>query len=366
MELDGKPISKMLVKELKEHLEQRNLESKGLKAVLVARLEEALRSDAAAKAKEAKPTAMETEAAKKEERQPNGNNKDAAHQKKKEAEAPAAPTQKVEKKEEAKATEMEVSTPKKQGGSQTPKRGAASAGKRKEQEEPTEPVKEQQQAVEKEKEKEVLAKRQRKWGPTTTDTSAVSTDTLKEIIPAESKQKEPVRQVKPPLAQKEKEVTTSTEGADPEVREVPPAKNPVSNTLYLTNFVRPFTKQQVDELLNQTGKVVQSGMDPIKSRCYAIFETEEGAMATREALHNLVWPPANRAKLNVEFATEEEAKRFFTPGSQQPAEVKPKPRVSENVLTLDDLFKKTTAKPPIYWLPLTDSEVEMKRKITVK
>jgi RNSP1-SAP18 binding (RSB) motif len=30
-------------------------------------------------------------------------------------------------------------------------------------------------------------------------------------------------------------------------------------------------------------------------------------------------------------------------------------------LSLDDLFKKTQAKPAVYWLPLTDSEVAEKK-----
>ncbi|EFN59666.1 hypothetical protein CHLNCDRAFT_56500 [Chlorella variabilis] len=39
------------------------------------------------------------------------------------------------------------------------------------------------------------------------------------------------------------------------------------------------------------------------------------------------------------------------------------PRQEDRVLTLDELFKKTTSKPCIYWLPLTDEQVaEKKRK----
>lgn len=51
---------------------------------------------------------------------------------------------------------------------------------------------------------------------------------------------------------------------------VPPSRRPVSNVLYVTNFVRPFLKQHVQDLLSQTGKIVQWGMDQIKSRCYVI------------------------------------------------------------------------------------------------
>mmetsp|Transcript_37927 Transcript_37927/g.45726 ORF Transcript_37927/g.45726 Transcript_37927/m.45726 type:complete len:115 (-) Transcript_37927:465-809(-) len=33
----------------------------------------------------------------------------------------------------------------------------------------------------------------------------------------------------------------------------------------------------------------------------------------------------------------------------------------EPLPTLDDLFRKTKAKPPIYWLPLTDEQVALKK-----
>jgi len=159
---------------------------------------------------------------------------------------------------------------------------------------------------------------------------------------------------KPPVKIQKKE-------EEPEVREVPPSKKPVSNVLFITNFVRPFTKAAVQELLGQTGKVKEWGMDPIKSRCFVIYETEQEATATRNALHNLVWPPSNKTKLQVDFSNENDGRKFISGGAtEKPKDKTPPPQ--EKVLTLDDLFRKTAAKPAIYYLPLTDNEVETKKK----
>jgi len=135
--------------------------------------------------------------------------------------------------------------------------------------------------------------------------------------------------------------------------------------LFISNFVRPLTARQVNELLIQTGKVKDWAMDSVKSRCYVIYETEQEAITTRNALHNLVWPPTNKAKLNVDFSNEVDAKKLISGGSSVTTE-KPKEKVpppQEKVLTLDDLFVKTVSKPQIYYLPLTESQVEAKKKV---
>lgn len=56
-----------------------------------------------------------------------------------------------------------------------------------------------------------------------------------------------------------------------------PAKNPVSDVLYITNLVRPFTLKQLKELLGRTGQIIDDGFwtDHIKSKCYVQYETSE-------------------------------------------------------------------------------------------
>jgi hypothetical protein len=50
----------------------------------------------------------------------------------------------------------------------------------------------------------------------------------------------------------------------------------------------------------------------------------EQGIAARNGLYNLVWPPANKAQLFADFATEEEAKKFFQNGSGQLPETRAK------------------------------------------
>ncbi|KAK7575475.1 hypothetical protein V9T40_011761 [Parthenolecanium corni] len=80
------------------------------------------------------------------------------------------------------------------------------------------------------------------------------------------------------------------------------------SVLYITNLVRPFTVNQLRELLLRTGRIVEDGfwIDSIKSRCYVQFETEDEAFETRCALHGIRWPINNPKVLNVQFATQDD------------------------------------------------------------
>lgn len=165
----------------------------------------------------------------------------------------------------------------------------------------------------------------------------------------------------------------NTENIVPEIRSVPPPKNPESNVLHVKNFVRPLTKIQVEELLKQTGKIVNWGMDPIKSQCFVVYESIEQGILSRQAIHNLMWPSHNTYRLSAEFSTEEDARRFFlknhipvaktgvgsVPSKQEQSEPLPEPEPSK---TLEQLFMKTTSMPVLYYLPLSDEEVSKRKE----
>lgn len=73
----------------------------------------------------------------------------------------------------------------------------------------------------------------------------------------------------------DEEIVTADNKKIQKLQTVP--KSHVSNILFITNLVRPFTVLQLKGLLARTGKIVENGfwIDKIKSKCYVKYETEE-------------------------------------------------------------------------------------------
>jgi len=85
------------------------------------------------------------------------------------------------------------------------------------------------------------------------------------------------------------------------------------------------------------------------------YDTTIQAAAARQAVHCLVWPKTSEKKLIADFESVDDAKRIIAKSGTAPiVETKPP--------TLDELFRKTTTKPPLYFLPLTDAQIEERRK----
>ncbi|KAG0550916.1 hypothetical protein BDA96_01G378700 [Sorghum bicolor] len=200
----------------------------------------------------------------------------------------------------------------------------------------------------------------------------------------------------------------------PKERIVPPSEKPATTSLRIDRFVRPFTLKAVQELLGKTGTVQDFWMDHIKTHCYVTFSSVDEAVATRDAVYNLQWPPNNGNKLVAEFVDPQEVKLKVDPPPPPAAPISPaaatrappvpqtqanqsvprqaatpkeqlppppplaKPPIADPaalvrerlpptpkkpeppVVTLDDLFKKTQSSPRIYYLPLSEEEVAAK------
>jgi len=91
-------------------------------------------------------------------------------------------------------------------------------------------------------------------------------------------------------------------------KELSPAKNSISTIVYVRNLSRPFTRQQLSELLSMDGSYDKERfwIDKVKSQCYVAYENEEVASKTRDRLHRLTWPSGNHRRLIADFATEAE------------------------------------------------------------
>ncbi|CAK9872212.1 unnamed protein product [Sphagnum jensenii] len=246
------------------------------------------------------------------------------------------------------------------------------------------------------------------------ETAAPSLATLPLAVPASSTPKsasglERVAISRPALSRSDVPVNGETQ----KTRVVPPSTKPPTTSLKIDKFLRPFTHKAVKELLANTGAVQAMWMDQIKTHCYVMYSTVDEAVATRNALYNLQWPPQGGRLLTAEFVEPEEVKircdgekaatsnasitRGPVPANNTPAEhvvsapppthpsslppvpasglppppplppparerppMPSKQEMESQGPTLDDLFKKTRAKPHIYYLPLTDQDVAAK------
>ncbi|XP_064466567.1 uncharacterized protein LOC135377806 [Ornithodoros turicata] len=128
----------------------------------------------------------------------------------------------------------------------------------------------------------------------------------KKMISLEKTSTVPKRSVVPPRA---------APASNREDKQPSPAKNPKSRTLFVRNLVRPFTLNQLKQLLKEFGDTDDSEfwIDKIKSKCFVTYMSEEDAVKAREALHQLRWPLCNPKILHVDFSTPEEMARQKEP-----------------------------------------------------
>ncbi|TVU37787.1 hypothetical protein EJB05_11122 [Eragrostis curvula] len=211
-------------------------------------------------------------------------------------------------------------------------------------------------------------------------------------------------------------INSTANGDSPEERIVPPPQKPATTSLRIDRFVRPFTLKAAQEFLGKTGSISSFWMDHIKTHCFVTYSSVEEAVATRNAVYNLQWPPNNGSYLIAEFVDPQEVKFKLEPPPPSPVpatpnsattpklapcqlsnadptiaphaaatsigilptpaslaklpptsnpgpareSLPPRPENLEPALKLDDLFKKTHAYPRIYYMPLSEEEVSAK------
>jgi len=186
-----------------------------------------------------------------------------------------------------------------------------------------------------------------------------------------------------------------------------------TNFLLITNLTRPFTVNALKEMLKRTGTIQEFWIDRIKSTCCVKFDTADQASETRMALNGVAWPVGNPKSLKVAFTSEEEMKKYQEASAEvgtkaggqvgdrltgvrewdrnkmsedsadrdgkrerevkkSEREVRIRERSSDRktplvpMKNLEDLFKKTTASPAIYWRPLTDQDIQRRIELRNK
>lgn len=176
-----------------------------------------------------------------------------------------------------------------------------------------------------------------------------------------------------------------------------------TTALHIQRFVRPFTEKAAREMLSTygltiilfydsdvfLGTVVDMWMPPIKTHCFVIYEKESEAHNAYLGTYNVVWPRGGK-HLMPKFVSTDEAKKAIEDGrskalfarasgsvgyqkarptgvlkrtaSEETPHRDPVRPAAKPAFSLEDLFFKTQAKPPIYYLPLTDEQVAEKKE----
>ncbi|GFT30195.1 apoptotic chromatin condensation inducer in the nucleus [Nephila pilipes] len=207
-----------------------------------------------------------------------------------------------------------------------------------------------------------------KWGSfassqKTSQTINISTNSLKNWFPDFKLLKDPVPEETISFSKDETDMEISTNRMDEDPRHnprkteesrldavmnIPPEDmGSVTKILFIQNLVRPFTLNQLKELLRETGNFVEEDfwIDKIKSKCFVTYETEEEAMKTKHALNGTRWPSSNPKILFVEYSNEEELE-IHRSGSdlskpiQQPAPEPTAPHDSRSAHVIDEYHKK--------------------------
>ncbi|CAF3816649.1 unnamed protein product, partial [Adineta steineri] len=190
-----------------------------------------------------------------------------------------------------------------------------------------------------------------------------------------------------------------------------------SQILYISGLTRPFSLFQLKGLLQRYGTLIDNEfwLDKIKSQCFVTYSTLEEAEHAYKELDGCRWPSTNPRTLSVRFGRQDElefskihdlppdqmsidsvdrlmqektnkisSNRSISPVNgtkvstkrnhtnvQEVNESKRQEEIHSGFLItdvdevidespvkdLDDYFRKTKAKPSIYWLPLTEEQV---------
>lgn len=189
--------------------------------------------------------------------------------------------------------------------------------------------------------------------------------------------------------------------------------------LVIKNLMRPYTISQLKEELTKFGPIQDDKFwtDRVKSKCCVLYENIEHATQTYQSMQNIHWPASNPKKLVIQYITEEEYKGFIEADLMPSVQSKKNDRINNpsvngssdktnkqtgrlgdrlestdvggssiskrlgeklagsEVATavaqtnfnridlgdsqskeLDDIFRKTKAKPQLFWLPLNEDQ----------
>ena len=249
---------------------------------------------------------------------------------------------------------------------------------------------------------DAAAGKKRTWGTSkyskeTIRVKDVSSKSLKDIVPdikpllSEETEVDLERKYDEDEEEDEGQRKSSRHASTEEKKMPKPKITATSSVIRIDNLVRPFTVNQMKELLGRTGTLVEDSfwINKVKSTCLVAYSTKEEAEETIAALDGVKWPSSNPKQISVKPSTEEELNAFLSgtadprqngsaprnnredarPRDNNGSEAKKRPVPDEDDearsrkkrrreedapppgKTLEELFRKTKTQPSIYWLP---------------
>lgn len=153
--------------------------------------------------------------------------------------------------------------------------------------------------------------------------------------------------------------------------------------VFVECLVRPFTNSGLKQLLASAGGVFDEAADfwmpPIKNMAVVVYQTPEQAASTVGALDGREWPVGQGHRLRVRHIPVTDARRAIAAGSMAPVPGNAKAASAgqhardgrggaaagagkdEPAKTLETLFKKTQATPRIFWLPVSEEQAARRK-----
>lgn len=191
------------------------------------------------------------------------------------------------------------------------------------------------------------------------------------------------REAPPPTAAEERPLAPASPVPHGSPTLPPPAD--ATNSIVVEGLRRPFTLGEIQELLAEHGSVQHFWISKNRSRCAAVFADVQAATSAFRALNGVTWPPKIGNALDVSFVSEATARASSdaseavkpstarrsvspTPKARKSASPPRKEPVKETrparesparpAVSVDELFKKTSAKPALYWMPVGEEEAK--------
>lgn len=156
-------------------------------------------------------------------------------------------------------------------------------------------------------------------------------------------------------------LTTPTDNVSQSPKESPPLITPPVEScriVHVSHLTRPFTVNEFKKLLSECGEIEDLWFDSLKTQSFVTFESEVSAEKCQKNLNGYRFPEQTGKLLVVELCTNEKMENLKNQSEGLSSSAIGATLINtfnnspENQnIPLEELFKRTTTEPSIYYLP---------------